>query len=116
MHVSPFGSGKSDVEEGAGERCEILFPAVLQTHLVAPGSEPVSRVSDEETDLARPGDWVQFVNLRSSVSHVDLVTRYFKAISTHYFHVWGWEKLRFGPHTLCPGVKQIECVKVALSL
>lgn len=73
MHVSPFGSGKRDVEEGAGERCEILFPAVLQTHLVAPGSEPVSGVSDEETDLARPGDRVQFVNPRSSVSHVDLV-------------------------------------------
>lgn len=31
-------------------RCEILFPAVLQTHV---GSGSVSCVSDEEADLAR---------------------------------------------------------------
>lgn len=60
MHVSPFGNGKSDVEEqkSAKERCEIQFPAVLQTPLGAPGSEPVSCVSDEETDLACSNDQV----------------------------------------------------------
>ncbi len=93
--VSPFGSGKSDVEEKRSEPKRGVR-SCFQLCFRAPRSEPVSRVTDEETDLARSDDQLQYVKPRTSFSHVDLVfslfaTRYFKAIShDYYFYVSGW--------------------------
>lgn len=107
------------MEERAVERREIPLPAVLQTHLVAPGSEPVGCVSDEEAEPAHPDDdQVQFVNPGPSVSHVDLgwSRDTLKQSLFITFMFWGWENSDLGLILICPGVKQFDRAKVALSL
>lgn len=109
MITSPFGSGKSDVEEEESEPkrgARSCFQLCFR-------SEPVSRVSDEETELARSDDQVRCVDLVFSL----LVTRYFKAIlHDYYFYVSGWANSDLGLILLGPGVRQILCVNMALSL
>lgn len=92
-----------------GGKCGIPFPAVLQTHLVAPGPEPVGWAMRQSWHIQTK------IRYRPSISHVDPGWSQ-DTIFIYYFCVWRWGNLDLDHVLVCPGVRQFDCGKVALSL